>query len=319
MDINRRNFLKVAAGGGLMAAANLTPALALAREPKTRPPEALGILYDATVCIGCKACVSACKQYNSNPPVFSTPQHLWDNPVDLNAYTYNIIKLYKNGSGKTKDQEKDGYSYIKRHCMHCVDPSCISACPVSALTKDPKTGIVHYDKGACIGCRYCQVACPYLIPKFQWDQAFPQIRKCQLCDHRIQKGGISACCEFCPTGASVFGKVGDLLQEAKRRLTLKPGEYAYYPISTVTSSEKSYRLVKPYLKHVYGEREGGGTQFLMLANVPFEKLGLPALPDYPDAAWSEGLQHGLYKGMIAPAVVLAGLLYVVYKNTKKPE
>ncbi len=112
-------------------------------------------LYDATVCIGCKACQAACKRANDNPPVFSTAQHLYDNPTDLDAYTFNIIKLYRNGSAQVKDREKDGYSYVKRHCMHCVDPSCVSACPVSALTKDPKTGIVRYDKGACIGCRYC--------------------------------------------------------------------------------------------------------------------------------------------------------------------
>jgi Fe-S-cluster-containing dehydrogenase component len=319
MDINRRDFLKVAASGGVLAATSLTPYMALAREKRSLPREALGILYDATVCIGCKACQVACKKANDNPPVFSTAQHLYDNPTDLDAYTFNIIKLYKNGSGQVKDREKDGYSFIKRHCMHCVDPSCVSACPVSALTKDPKTGIVSYNKSACIGCRYCQVACPYLIPKFEWDQTFPRIKKCQLCDHLIAKGGYSQCCEHCPTGASIFGKVTDLIKEAQRRLALKPGEYAEYPLQRVDSERKVSRKVTPYIKQVFGLKEGGGTQYLMLANVPFTKLGLPDLPDYSDASWSEGIQHTVYKGFIAPIVVFGGLVYAAYRSTRKHE
>jgi hypothetical protein len=113
--------------------------------------------------------------------------------------------------------------------------------------------------------------------------------------------------------------VDDLLKEAKRRLSLTPGEYAYYPVGRVTSNQLSYRKVTPYINQVYGEKEGGGTQFMMLANVPFDKLGLPLLSEKADAAVSEGLQHAVYKGMIAPIVLLGGLLYTVYKNTKGKE
>ena len=129
MGLSRRDFLKAAASGGLAVAANLNPAPVLARDPVPRLPEALGMLYDATVCIGCKACMSACKQYNNLPQDYSTPDSAWDNPLDLSAKTVNIVKLYKNGTGQAKDQEINGYSYIRRLCMHCVDPSCTSACP----------------------------------------------------------------------------------------------------------------------------------------------------------------------------------------------
>ena len=319
MGLSRRDFLNAAAGGGLVAATSLSPAPVLAREPKTRLPEAAGILYDATVCIGCKACMTACKEYNHLPPDHATPGSLWDNPLDLSAKTFNIVKLYKNGAGQIKDQEINGYSFIRRFCMHCVDPSCVSACPVSALTKDPNTGIVKYDKGACIGCRYCQIACPYNVPKFQWDQAFPQIMKCQLCDHRLAQGGYAACCEFCPNGASIFGNVQDLRKEARRRLALKVGEVAAYPLHRVDSKDIRHRIVTPYLKHVYGEKEGGGTQVLMLAGVPFPLLGLPLLPAESAASHSETLMHSLYKGMIAPYVLLGGLFYIVYKNTTKQD
>jgi Fe-S-cluster-containing dehydrogenase component len=314
MDIKRRDFLKVAAAGGLMVAANAGPALA--REQKARITGAVGMLYDSTVCTGCKACVSACKQYNETPPSFSSSDKLWDNPLDNDSKTLNSIKLYKDGTGEVKDREKDGHAYIKRQCMHCVDPACASACPVSALKKDEKTGVVKYDKNACIGCRYCQVACPFNIPKFEWEKAFPQIRKCELCSHRFEKGGIAACAEFCPTGATIFGPVDELLAEAKKRLTYKPGEYQMYPVERVNGKQTTERLVTPYLPQIYGEKEGGGTQVLYLAGVPFEKLGLPALEEAPSAAKSETIQHTLYKGMIAPIVFLGGLVYIVHKNSK---
>ena len=315
MGLSRRDFLKVSASGSLLLATNLTPGPALAREPVPRLSEALGILYDATVCIGCKACMTACKEYNHLPPDHYDPNGIWDDPVDLSAKTVNIVKLYRNGTGLAKDQAVNGYSYIRRFCMHCADPSCVSACPVSALTKDPITGVVRYNKNNCIGCRYCQIACPYNIPKFQWDQAFPQIVKCQLCDHRNATGGYSACCEFCPTGASIYGNVEDLRKEAKRRLSLKVGELAEYPLQRVDSRDKTQRQVTPYLNHVFGEKEGGGTQVLMLANVPFNKLGLPPLGDESTASHAETLYHTLYKGMILPYVVLGGLFYLIYKNT----
>lgn len=315
MEIKRRDFLKVAAAGGLLMASHAHPALA--REPKSRGKDAVGFLYDSTVCTGCKACVSACKQYNDMPQSSSSPQDpLWDNALDTDSKTLNIIKLYKDGTGEAKDREKDGHAYIKRQCMHCVDPACVSACPVTALTKDPKSGVVSYNKSACIGCRYCQLACPYNIPKFEFEKTFPQIRKCQLCSHRLEKGEIPACAEFCPTGATVFGKVDDLLAEAKKRLQYKPGSQQVYPVERLNGKAVAERVVTPYIPHIYGEKEGGGTQILYLAGVPFEKLGMPMLEERSDAQRSETIQHTIYKGMVAPIIFLGGLLYVVHKNTK---
>jgi Fe-S-cluster-containing dehydrogenase component len=315
MGLSRRDFLKVSAAGGLMAASSLSPAPAAAREPTPRLPEAKGILYDATLCIGCKACMAACKEYNHLPPDKSSPDSLWDDPRDLSAKTVNIVKLYKNGSEQVKDREVDGYSYVRRFCMHCVDPTCISACPVSALIKDPNTGVVTYNKDNCIGCRYCQIACPYNIPKFQWDLAFPQIVKCQLCNHRMVEGGYAACCEFCPNGASIFGDVQDLRKEAQRRLGLPAGKVAEFPLHRVDSKEKRQRVVSEYYPKVFGEKDGGGTQVLMMAGVPFDRLGLPKLEEESTASHSETLYHTLYKGMIIPYVILGGLFYAIYKNT----
>ena len=196
--MDRRDFLKLTAASGALLAADV--GIGNAAAPSSLSPDAVGILYDSTLCIGCKACMAKCKEFNAKPggaldgynqpPTESQggPPFL-DAPADLSGKTLNIIQTRVGDDGKA--------SFVKRHCMHCVEPACVSACPVSAMRKDPRTGIVTYNKDACIGCRYCMVACPFNIPKFEWDQAFPQIRKCQLCNHRQPEGKYSACCEFC--------------------------------------------------------------------------------------------------------------------------
>ncbi|HUX64553.1 hydrogenase 2 operon protein HybA [Sulfuricella sp.] len=318
MSINRRDFLRGALAGGTLLAAG---APAEARPNKAMPPEAVGLLYDSTLCIGCKACVAACKEVNGMPPEFSTPEQYWDTPLDISGKTLNVIKMYKDGTGETKDSEKNGYAFMKVSCLHCADPSCVSACPVSAMTKDPVTGIVGYDKGACIGCRYCVAACPFGVPRFQYDTPFPQISKCQLCRHRMAEGKYAACAEVCPTGATLFGKVKDLHAESKRRLALKAGEEAVFPrgnLNTGDQSPHSARAAK-YIPQIYGEKEVGGTQMLKLSAVPFDKLGQPTLPERSYASVSETMQHTLYGGLFAPLAFLGVLTFVAKRNVKDDE
>lgn len=316
MEIKRRDFLKTIAGGTAMVLAQ--PTLVSARE-KPRLPDAIGILYDATLCVGCKTCMVGCKKANDMPVETTGGRDYWENPMDLSGKTLNIIKKYQSGSGQFKDREDNGYSFVKRHCMHCVDPACASACPASALTKDNETGIVSYDKDACIGCRYCQVACPFNIPKFEWDNPFPKIVKCQLCSHLTAKGDIPACCDFCPTGASLFGSVNALLDEAKRRQGMMPGKYYDFPLSSLSSGDVQVQKAAQYVPKIYGESEVGGTQVLMLAGVNFNKLGLPDLPDRSYVALAENIQHTLYQWMILPVVAFGGLAYLVKRSEKNKE
>jgi len=317
--MDRRSFLKTAGAAAATTGAAGSPP-AEARGNRTLPPDAVGLLFDSTLCIGCKACVGACRAANDTQPEFSTGEQLWDTPLDISGKTITVIKAYTSGTGTTKDSETDGYAFVKKSCMHCVDPSCVSACPVNAMKKDELTGVVRHYKDACIGCRYCVAACPFGVPRFQYDRALPQIVKCQLCNHRWPDGHYSACAEVCPTGATLFGKVSDIKAEIARRKALKPGEPTTFPRGRLGGPDQSYPgVAAKYVDHVYGEKELGGTQMLMLAGVPFEKLGYPTLPDQSFASQSETLQHTVYHGLIAPLVFLGGLAWMAKRHVKADE
>jgi hypothetical protein len=136
--------------------------------------------------------------------------------------------------------------------------------------------------------------CPYNIPKFEFNDWYGEIKKCELCrTTNLVTNGQPGCTEACPTGAVIFGKVKDLIADAKSRIQQAPDVY---------------------VNHVYGEKDGGGTSVLYLSKVPFEKLGLPTLPEYSQASVSEGVQHTLYQGLILPGIVYVILAGIAFKN-----
>ena len=319
--MKRRDFLKAATvGAGATAAAFSDGAHALMREPLQMPPQAVGMLYDSTLCIGCKACMVACKQANDVPVEHAAMDDLmYDTPLDLSGSTYNVIKAYRDGNMEQKDREVNGYAFMKRHCLHCVDPSCISACPVSAMEKDKLTGIVRHYPDRCIGCRYCVAGCPFGVPKYQYNDAFGEIAKCQFCSHLQAKGQIPACCDVCPTGASLFGNMDDIMAEAKRRLEAKPGDTYVFPRGKLGEDRPPHEAAIPeYQNNLYGDKELGGTQVVYLSGVPFDKLGLPTdVPEYGYPAITEGIQHTLYQWFALPFILFAGLTFAVRKNTSQ--
>jgi len=317
--MDRRKLLKViGAGAGACAAQAVMPTTAEARAGKKMPSEALGLLFDGTLCIGCRACIPACKESNGMPPERTQLEagNVWDAPLDISGKTLNVIKVYRDGTGTKKDEIKDGFAFTKVSCMHCVDPSCVSACPVSAMIKDSVTGIVHYDVEACIGCRYCVGACPFNVPRFTFDTPDPKISKCQLCAHRLPQGKYAACAEVCPTGATLFGPVSELRKEVARRRALAPGTQTKFPRGRIGGRDFYEGKVGTYVDHVYGDKEIGGTQVLHLSGVPFELLDKPALPDESPARVSETLQHTIYKHLIAPIGFLGVLGALAFKHMR---
>jgi formate dehydrogenase beta subunit len=281
--ISRRTALKTFAAGAAAAAA---PGSADARVTGKPSPDDYGLLVDVTRCIGCRACVTRCREANGKDPDVQKYQGaLYDAPVDLNAQTLTVIKRFTEG----KD---DGF--VKTQCMHCAHPACVSVCMLGALHKGAH-GVVEYDADRCVGCRYCQVACPFNVPKFEWAKAAPKIVKCELCRHRYPEGKGPACAEVCPRGAVVSGTRGELLAEARRRLAERP---------------------EKYLARIYGEGDGGGTNVLYLSPVSFQAIGLPALGPEPAPSLSESIQHGIYQGFVAPVALLGALSFVTWRNRR---
>ena len=251
--LNRRDFLKLAGCGAAAAALPAWPAVqpAVAETPNEK---AWGMLIDVTRCTGCQSCALACKQANRRPNATTPPRAL-----SSEAYTFV----------DTRTAPANGPIYVKRQCMQCAHPACVSACTVGALRKRGD-GPVTYDSERCIGCRYCQYACPFGVPTYDWNNPLGLIHKCQLCVERLDAGELPACISSCPAGALRFGRRVDLLAQAHAQIRSNPGRY---------------------LDQVYGETEAGGTSVLYLAGVPFSELGLPTLGDAAIPLAAEGMMR----------------------------
>ena len=236
---------------------------------KITKPKAM--LIDITRCINCGACEEACKEQNKLPET---------NDDGLSAYTY------------TKVMEINGHN-VRRMCMHCNDPACLSVCPVNAFTKTPE-GAVVYDAGRCMGCRYCMVACPFSIPRFEWDRANPKIGKCVFCFSRIKEGEQPACAEACPEEATMFGDREEMIRLARERIKAEP---------------------KKYIDHIYGLNEVGGTSMLYISSVPFEELGFPMHlkpQPLPDLTWR--ILHQVPNVVSMGAVLLGGVYWITRRR-----
>jgi Fe-S-cluster-containing dehydrogenase component len=296
MEITRRDLLqKITTGGAAIAVGGAVSAVTLtgiahAEEAKLSP-QAVGMLYDATRCIGCQTCVVACTKANDLTPDVRRDQ-LQQEPGDLNSNTKTIIKLYKSNDGKE-------FSYVKQQCMHCIDPACVSACMFGGLKKDAKTGAVSWNGKFCVGCRYCEIACPFNVPKFTWEGFNPKIVKCEFCKERLAKGVQPACTEVCPKKAVIFGPREELMKEAKLRIAASPGKY--------------------FENRVFGEREAGGTQVLYLSQVAFDKLGLAQPGDESVPHKYLKWQKRLYSHLVLPAGLYAVLVGSIRKNWKDHE
>ncbi|UCH61203.1 MAG: hydrogenase 2 operon protein HybA [Anaerolineales bacterium] len=276
-SLSRRDFLKVAGLG--LGSAMLATEAAQAAPPAEDANDHVGMLYDTTLCVGCHACSAACRDWNGTE-VDLDPSGLYDAPTELTDDTWTLILLH---------QGENGNSFVKRQCMHCVDPGCVSGCPVHALQKTA-AGPVTYDPRRCIGCRYCMYACPFDIPRFEWEEVLPEITKCTLCADRVAAGDGPACAERCPTGALIWGRRGDLLEAAEKRLVDHPNRY---------------------VNKVYGKDDAGGTSVLYLSHVPFEDLGLPDLGTEPITRLSERIGNVFIPSiLLGGPLVLAGIRFI---------
>ncbi len=293
MGTSRRDFLKIVTAGTLAATgvkkAAATPVNILS-------DDRMGVLVDATACIGCRQCEYACKEEHGLPT--GNLEDYADRSVfeherrpDVDALT--VVNQYPNVH---KDEPP---VTLKVQCMHCDHPACVSACIVGAFSKQ-ENGAVIWDESRCIGCRYCMVACPFQIPAFEYNKALePRIMKCDLCyDNRTSKGLPPACVEACPTEALTFGKRYELVKLAHDKIDNEPDRY---------------------FDHVYGEHEVGGTSWLYISGQDFSTLHFPKLGDEPIPGATEPIQHAIFKFFVPPVALYALLGGIMWLGKNKEE
>lgn len=274
--VSRRDFLKsLGLGAAVAAAASLLPE-ATARAAEASEGKTWGMLVDLTRCSGCNSCALACKEANGLPHIPGTV------PTALETNTYTFVEAFQvaNRHGEIVTR------YVKRQCMHCLEAACVSACPAAAMHSSGE-GPIIYRASRCLGCRYCMVACPFGIPRFNWDNSItPRINKCWLCYERLKEGEEPACVSACPTGAIRFGRREDLLAQAHARIASHPDRY---------------------IDHVFGQSEVGGTSVLYISDVPFERLGFPAnLPQVAPPKQTEKILYKLPYVIVGMAAFMTG-------------
>ena len=292
MRIDRRELLKLtlAAGGATLLG---SPSRAGASTGSVLNPDRWGMLVDTTLCVGCRHCEWACKRQNklpSDPLSTFSDTKVFEKMRRPDATSYTVVNRFEN------PENPDNAVFVKVQCMHCDHAACASACLVGALQKT-KQGPVVYDGWKCMGCRYCMVACPFQIPAYEYfNPLTPVVRKCTFCFERVsQRGDFPACCKICPEEVMTFGKRSDLLKAARVRMEKNPDRY---------------------VPKIYGENEVGGTGWLYLAGVPFEKLGFLKLGETPVTALNEKVQHSIFKHWVPPIALYSvlGALMWTFKN-----
>ncbi len=248
--MDRRNFLLMTAAAGATSLAGCASAPRSAADTD----EDYAVLVDLTQCAGCRMCEFSCAETNDLPEPDYEEKTVDDIQRDTSDKQWQVVNRFETSAGEV---------YVRRQCMHCVEPACAAACLTKALVKTDE-GPVIWRSDKCMGCRYCMISCPFDVPKFEYHSAVPRIQKCRMCWERLEQGEKPACVENCPAEALVFGRRSELLEVARERIYRNPGDY---------------------VSHIYGEKEAGGTSWLYLSPVPFEELDFPTNLDttsYPE-------------------------------------
>jgi formate dehydrogenase iron-sulfur subunit len=238
--IKRRHFLKLLAGtsiSGVLRSVGVAHARHLGYAK----------LVDTIRCIGCKRCMSACKRWNGLR--VERDELITDRETDLTANNWVVVNLLID----SKNRERKTYDHLA--CQHCRQPACAGVCPVRAITKLPEGPVVINEK-KCIGCRYCFQACPYKVPRFDFEKRVT--RKCHMCYDRTPLLNYMkpACVAACPVGALHFDWREALIREAKRRVRNRGGS-----------------------TYIMGLTEAGGTHMLTILPTKPQDLSIVVAPE----------------------------------------
>ena len=179
--------------------------------PQQRQQQEVAKLIDVTKCIGCKACQSACQEWNDLREEVGINEGSYQNPHDLTENSWTLMRFAEHEQNGTLEWliRKDG-------CMHCADPGCLKACPSPGAIIQYSNGIVDFQEEHCIGCGYCVAGCPFDVPRISKKDS--KAYKCTLCSDRVSVGMEPACIKACPTQALVFGSKEDMIDHANDRI-----------------------------------------------------------------------------------------------------
>ncbi len=227
---------------------------------------AKALFTDTSLCIGCRGCQVACKQWNALPAERTQFWGTYENPRDLTARTWRKVKFVESRASALR------WNFMSDTCKHCTDASCLAVCPTGAIRRTAY-GAVVVNQELCNGCRYCVSACPFQVIAFNEETG--RVNKCTFCNDRVEHGLAPACAATCPTGAISYGDREDLMARAKARL-----------------AELRARGVRD--ARIYGENELSGLGNFYLLTRPPGDYGLPEAPRYSVAnvfagsSWSVG-------------------------------
>lgn len=253
-----------------------------------------GIVFNLDVCIGCRACQTACKVWNGlKAKETSFNPEGYTNPVDLSPDTWMVMEFLEGLA-----EGSPFWLFKKRQCMHCSEAPCAKACPVNAIEVHPEGAVViRPDK--CVGCRYCVEACPYNVPRY--DPATNKVYKCTFCIDRVQNGLAPACVEACPTGALEFGPREELLRKYRAVGYEVYGDYVNEYVGRT-----HYLYVTRRFKRFGAEK---GKKW-------YEAIGLPENPLGPLPLIEAGRNIGV--GLVA-LVAAGALVHAIYWRAKRVE
>ena len=210
--MNRRSFLKTVGVAGAVAMGSSGRASAAAEADGI---EGYAVLVDTTRCAGCRNCEVVCAEANGLPEPDVMDDSVLETARKPDENQWSVMNRFETDVGEV---------YVKRQCMHCVQPACASACLTRAMKKTEE-GPVVWRGNKCMGCRFCMVSCPFDMPKFEYHSANPKIQKCRMCWERLKQGELPACVENCPAEALTFGKRSEMIVEARRRIVEDPDAY----------------------------------------------------------------------------------------------
>ena len=241
--------------------------------------EPMGFYTDTTVCIGCKACEVACKEWNQLPSTNGGVNTLsgdsYDNTRRLDGIHWRHVKFIEQFT----DTRQDGrWLLMSDVCKHCVQAPCLEVCPTGAITRTEfDTVVIQSD--ACNGCRDCISACPFGV--IEVNPASGTAQKCTLCYDRLQAGMEPACSKACPTQSIQFGKISDLRNRAQKRVD-----------QLQQAGEK-----RAYLYGADDKILGGLNSFYLLVDKP-EVYGLPPDPKMPTRNLAAGSLFHLFGAVV---------------------